>query len=162
MPHGDEKGGLRAAKGLCRRLAPHIAARYSAFWIAAAAAAGCTTSYPVVGSFDNYNEVFRGEVHANPAVGESFIEVKGKNSGVKCIGGSRIIHVPASNRIVGLFLIPYCKGQKGYAHLECDDGREITATFTTETCTSGYGDGHDQRGGRFRFTFGMIVSQGVV
>ena len=117
--------------------------------------AACTANYPVVGSFDEYNEVFIGEVNHNLASGTAFIEVEAKNSGIRCSGDSHVVHVPASNYIAGAFLIPYCTGQKGKAYLSCDDGRFIDSTWTADSCTSGYGYGTDERGARFQFAFGM-------
>lgn len=119
---------------------------------------GCTATYPVVGSFDKYNEVFIGEVNADLMAGRSVIEIEAKNSGMRCIGGSRVTFIPASNYAAGLFLIPYCGGQKGIAELSCDDGRRISATWTADSCTSGYGTGYDDDGARFQFAFGMSES----
>lgn len=116
---------------------------------------GCTATYPVVGSFDDYNEVFLGKVNANLMNGTSSIDVQAKNSGAQCKGGSRVLHIPASNYTAGAFLIPYCGGQTGFAELSCNDGRSVSATWTADSCTSGYGVGHDQRGARFQFAFGM-------
>jgi S1-C subfamily serine protease len=118
-------------------------------------ATACTATYPVVGSFNDYNEVFKGQVNADLMRGTSFIQVTGQNSGIKCTGGSRVLHVPASNYIAGMFLIPYCEGQTGIADLACDDGRRIRANWTADSCTSGSGSGHDQHGAVFQFAFGM-------
>ena len=117
--------------------------------------ASCTAKYPVVGSFDDYNEVFLGEVNANLMSGTSVIKVTAKNSGIQCSGGSRVTYIPASNYIAGAFMVPYCNGQRGFARLRCDDGRHIDAEWTADSCTSGYGAGEDQHGARFQFAFGM-------
>jgi len=117
--------------------------------------ASCTAKYPVVGSFDDYNEVFLGEVNADLMSGTSVIKVKGKNTGIQCSGGSRVTYIPASNYIAGAFMVPYCAGQRGIARLRCDDGRQIDADWTADSCTSGYGAGEDQHGARFQFAFGM-------
>lgn len=115
----------------------------------------CTTTYPVVGKFSDHNEVFLGQVNNDLMTGRAFIEAKGKNTGVRCRGVSRVIHVPASNYIAGAFLIPYCAGQKGIAELRCDDNRWITADWTADSCSSGQGSGADQKGARFDFVFGL-------
>ncbi|MCP4254044.1 MAG: trypsin-like serine protease [Candidatus Scalindua sp.] len=107
--------------------------------------AGCA-SYPVVGAFDDYNEVFRGTVKANTLTGNNFIEVKSENSGVEGRGRSRVTY--ASIFSLG-------GGQKGEADLEFDDGRRVRAFWTSKSLTSGYGSGHDQFGNTFKFTFGM-------
>ena len=123
--------------------------------IVAAGLAACTASYPVVGKFSDHNEVFLGTVNANLMNGSAIIEAKGKNSGVKCTGLSRVIFIPASNYIAGAFMIPYCAGQKGIAAFRCDDGRRLDADWTATSCSAGYGSGDDNRGARFEFAFGM-------
>ncbi|UYN94431.1 MAG: hypothetical protein KIT25_20735 [Enhydrobacter sp.] len=42
--------------------------------IVGAALIGCTATYPVVGKFSDYNEVFLGTVNADLMSGESFID----------------------------------------------------------------------------------------
>lgn len=133
---------------------PHLAKAFLALFVLAALT-GCTTTYPVVGSFEDYNEVFTGTVNSDLMTGTSFIEVRGQNSKMRCAGGSSVRFVPASNYIAGAFLIPYCAGQKGEARLKCDDGRIVDATWEATSCTSGFGSGADQRGNRFSFAFGM-------
>lgn len=127
---------------------------------AALFASGCTT-YPVVGYFNDYNEVFLGEVNHNLRAGRGYIEVQGENSGVRCSGDSRVRHIPISNAVAGAFLIPYCEGQKGVARLTCDDGRSVRANWTADSCTSGHGYGSDQHGARFEFAFGMPEAQAL-
>jgi len=117
--------------------------------------AACTATYPVVGKFSDHNEVFLGTVNADLMTGQGFIEAKGKNSGVKCRGLSRVVYIPPSNYAAGIFMIPYCAGQKGIAALRCDDGRQLDADWTATSCTSGFGSGDDNRGARFDFAFGM-------
>lgn len=121
----------------------------------AAALTGCTTTLPLVGSFDDYNEVFLGTVNSDLMTGTSTIAAKGKNSGITCSGGSVVTHVPASNYLAGAFMIPYCAGQTGVAQLSCSDGRRVDATWTAESCSSGYGEGLDSSNARFQFAFGL-------
>lgn len=108
--------------------------------------AGCTHKYPVVGAFDDHNEVYLGTVLHNSANGTAYIEVESEKSGVKGRGNSRITYMPAFS--MG-------GGQKGEANLTFDDGRTVIAYWTTKTLTTGYGSGHDQFGNTFQFTFGM-------
>jgi hypothetical protein len=96
---------------------PHLVKAFLALFVLAALT-GCTTTYPVVGSFEDYNEVFTGTVNSDLMTGTSFIEVRGQNSKMRCAGGSSVRFVPASNYIAGAFLIPYCAGQKGEARNE--------------------------------------------
>jgi len=124
--------------------------------IAAVTLVACSATYPVVGKFTDHNEVFLGTVNADLMSGQSFIEAKGKNSGVRCRGVSRVIYIPTSN-----YFLPTCAGQKGLAQLRCDDGRAIDADWSSDSCTSGYGSGDDGRGGRFEFAFGMSEAQAM-
>lgn len=107
---------------------------------------GCATlHFPVVGKFQNNNELFIGQV-VIPLNGTSYIETKCGVSGVTCKGNSYLTYVPK----------PFSySGQKGVATLNCSDGRIISADFTTKTITSGWGSGLDQNGNKFTFTFGM-------
>src|SRR3546814_16613805 len=72
--------------------------------------ASCTASYPVVGAFDDYDEVFIGTVDHDLIRGRAFIEVKAENSGMVCKGGSRVVHVPARTRVAATFLIQIGRG----------------------------------------------------
>jgi S1-C subfamily serine protease len=110
---------------------------------------GCTVKYPVVGYFDNYNEVFKGIVDANLLTGGGVIEVQGEVTKLKCRGDSVVTSIPG----IG------CKGQSGVAKLYCDDGREVHAKWVALSCTSGFGTGSDQNGNKFSFTFGMTEEE---
>jgi S1-C subfamily serine protease len=127
----------------------------------AALLVACTTTYPLVGKFSDHNEVFLGQVNNDLMTGRALITAKGKNTGVNCRGVSMVVHIPASNYIAGAFLVPYCAGQKGIAELRCDDGRWLTADWTAESCSSGYGSGADRRGARFDFAFGMSEQEAL-
>lgn len=107
---------------------------------------GCIHRYPVVGSFDNHRDIFRGTVLHNSTVGTSVIEVTAEPSGVKGKGRSWVTYVP---------FMSFGGGQKGGAELNFDDGRRVMAEWTTITLTSGYGTGRDQFGHTFHFTYGM-------
>jgi S1-C subfamily serine protease len=111
---------------------------------------GCMHHYPVVGSFDNHKEVFRGQVHHNSANGTAFIEVTAERSGVKGSGNSVVTYVP---------LFSLGAGQMGRAVLNFDDGRAVVADWTSLSLTSGYGHGKDQFGNTFKFTFGLTEEE---
>jgi hypothetical protein len=106
---------------------------------------GCGT-LPLVGSFENFNEVFVGKVHWNGFFGTSRIEVEGKNTGAKGKGSSWVTYIPPTLS---------CEGQKGEALLTLDDGRVVKAQWVGLSCTSGWGTGTDQGGNEFTFKFGM-------
>lgn len=124
-------------------------------WLAVCTMAGlslaaCTATYPVVGKFNDHNEVFLGTVNHDLLNGQAVIEAKGKNTGLVCRGNSQVTSIPFDN-----YALPTCFGQRGMAFLSCDDGRSIDADWIAESCTSGYGSGQDQNGVRFDFAFGM-------
>jgi hypothetical protein len=106
---------------------------------------GCVT-YPVVGSFDAYNETFKGTATQNLFIGTSEINVHGVNSKTTAKGSSWLTYLsPTLN----------CEGTKGNVLLTFDDGRIVNAEFYCLSCVSGWGSGKDQSGNNFTFTFGM-------
>lgn len=109
--------------------------------------------YPVVGKFENFNEVFIGIVNTN-LNGKGKIWIKGDNSGVVCQGNSEVTYYPFIS-----FLLPVCEGQKGKATLKCGDGRSVYANWTAKSCTTGYGYGRDSGGAKFQFAFGMSQAE---
>lgn len=107
---------------------------------------GCIHKYPVVGSFDNHKDIFRGNVTHNSTNGTAFIEVTAEPSGVRGQGRSWVTYVP---------FFSMGGGQRGGASLNFTDGRRVQAEWTTITLTSGYGTGLDQFGNTFHFAYGM-------
>ncbi len=107
---------------------------------------GCAFQYPVVGKFDNYNEMFKGTVYHNAMTGTARIEGELVESHIKGEGFSRVVYVPAFST---------GGGQEGIAEINFDDGRTVSATWHSITLTTGFGRGADQQGHRFRFVFGM-------
>ncbi len=105
---------------------------------------GCVT-YPVVGSFNDHNELFRGTA-VTWFTGSSRINIEGVNSKTKGTGRSWLTHVPPTLRY---------EGRKGEALLTFDDGRVVNAEFTRLSRSSGWGNGKDQSGNTFIYTFGM-------
>lgn len=118
--------------------------------ISALITTGCVYDYPVVASFDNHREIFRGEVHHNAMNGTAFIEVKAERSGVKGSGNSVVTYVP---------MFSMGGGQMGRANLQFDDGRTVIAEWTSLSLTTGFGHGKDQFGNTFKFTFGMTEAE---
>ena len=106
---------------------------------------GCVT-YPVVGSFDEYNETFKGTVTANLFTGTSEINVAGVNNKTTGKGSSWLTYMSPSLN---------CEGTKGEVLLTFDDGRIVNAEFFCLSCATGWGSGKDQGGNTFTFTFGM-------
>jgi hypothetical protein len=106
---------------------------------------GCVT-YPAVGSFGGYNELFKGTVTVNLFTAGSEINVAGVDSKILGKGSSWITSLSPSLN---------CEGTKGGVLLKFSDGRIVNAEFTCLSCASGWGSGKDQGGNTFTFTFGM-------
>jgi hypothetical protein len=106
---------------------------------------GCVT-YPAVGSFGGYNELYKGTVTVNLFTLSSEINVEDVDSKTNGKGSSWITSVSPSLN---------CEGTKGGVVLKFSDGRIVNAEFTCLSCTSGWGSGKDQGGDTFTFTFGM-------
>jgi hypothetical protein len=106
---------------------------------------GCVT-YPVTGSFDSYNETFKGTATQNLFIGTSEIKVQSTAGKTTAKGSSWLTYMSPSLN---------CEGTKGEVLLTFDDGRIVNAEFYCLTCASGWGSGKDQSGNNFIFTFGM-------
>ena len=113
---------------------------------------GCVT-YPVVGAFENSEEIFKGSVDHNLLKGAGDIHVEALKSGIHCKGTSRVTYYPRFS--LG------CAGQRGDAPMRCDDGRFINLVWTADSCTSGTGNGSDDKGGRFNFVFGLSEEEAM-
>jgi S1-C subfamily serine protease len=114
----------------------------------------CAVKYPVVGSFNNYNEVFKGTVDTNLLTGGGYITVEGQVTKIRCSGRATVSYIPPIS-----YIVPTCNGQRGRAFLTCDDGRKIDADWEATSCTTGFGSGADQKGNVFRFAFGMSENE---
>ena len=106
---------------------------------------GCA-QYKVVGAFDDFNEVFVGDVDANLLLGGGTIKARGEVTGMTCEGSARLTYIPWHGA---------CHGQRGKASLTCSDGRTIEGDYRAESCTTGTGLGEDDRGNTFVFAFGL-------
>ena len=114
-------------------------------------ACGCA-SYPVVGVYENYNEVFLGTVTHNVLMGITRIKVHSKQSNITCVGHSKVTYSPTMSI--------NCRGQVGVAFLECEDGRKVDAEWRiTHSCTEGIGEGYDEAGNMFVFTYGLTEEE---
>lgn len=107
----------------------------------------CSIKYKVVGSFDDYNEVIVGDIDHNLLAGHSRIVAVGKNSKIRCEGDSYVTYIPP--------LSFGCAGQRGKAPMRCSDGRRLDVDWVATSCTTGRGDGRDQKGAMFQFVFGL-------
>jgi len=110
---------------------------------------GYGSKIPVIGVFDDYNEIFRG-YYIDYGVGNSEIEMRGHITGMKCQGYSYPTFIPKYS--------PNCEGLEGKAHLTCDDGRKIDCIWKATACFMGVGKGIDQSGNKLTFVYGMTES----
>ena len=105
--------------------------------------------FPVVGKFDDYNEVLSGDFRVDPPL--AYITARARNAGFYCEGVGRYTYRNAFSRD--------CAGWAGLAVLECDNGRRLIGDWRARTCTSGEGTGTDDTGARFSFALGMSQAE---
>jgi S1-C subfamily serine protease len=106
---------------------------------------------PVIGMFDDYNEVFKGVI-VDTGYGNGIIEMKSYPSGLTCKGHSYPTQLPTG---------PNCKGLEGRAHLICSDGRKVDAVWKATACGKGVSKGIDQKGNQLSFVYGMTESEAM-
>lgn len=113
---------------------------------------GCA-SHPAVGIFEDYNEVFYGKaapqlnLETNLFVGEGVFSMLGETTGIQCDGRTSITHMGSPSG--------KCQGQRGNVRAKCNDGRLLSAEWSSKSCAVGFGHGQDNKGKAFAFTFGM-------
>jgi len=110
---------------------------------------GCAT-YKVVGKFENYDEIFIGDIDHNLLAGKGAIEATAQKSGIKCTGVSYVTYVPLHSAL-GFG----CSGQRGKAPMNCSDGRTLDVDWVATSCTTGEGRGLSNDGAVFTFAFGF-------
>lgn len=106
---------------------------------------GCSVKYKAVGSFDDYNGVFVGDVVGDPMTGTGHIVAESPNAKIRCEGRSHTTYRPSFG----------CAGQRGSASMRCTDGRKLTVDYVFQACSRGFGEGTDQNGTTFRLVFGL-------
>jgi len=105
----------------------------------------CAVKYPVLGRFDNSDEIFRGRIISRTLTGQGSMEMKGSTTETKCVGRRNLRFAPP--------------GEEGRIILDCQDGRKIAVNYKVTGWGKGFGAGKDQKGNRFTFTFGMTASE---
>lgn len=113
---------------------------------------GCV-SYKAVGKFENYNEVFVGNINANLMTGGGKFEITAVNSNVSCNG----VASPPDK-------IPFnldCSGQEGNGNGTCSDGKMVNMRWYATSCTRGYGRGATADGINFNFAFGLSQEEAM-
>jgi S1-C subfamily serine protease len=101
--------------------------------------------FPVVGKFDDYNEILSGDFRIEPPL--AYITAKAVNAGFFCEGVGRYTYRKVFSHD--------CSGWSGLAVLDCNNGRRLIGDWRARTCTSGEGTGTDDTGARFSFALGM-------
>lgn len=116
---------------------------------------GCV-SYKAVGKFENYNEVFVGNVNANLMTGGGKFDITAVNSNINCSG----VALPPDKRPLSGMID--CSGQEGNASGTCSDGRSLSMRYyAANSCIRGYGKGSTADGIGFQFAFGMSQEEAL-
>ena len=112
----------------------------------------CASTPAAIGIFEDNDEVFYGT--ATPAyspdskifLGDGRFLLTGRDTGTTCTGRISITNIPPDKT---------CRGQKGKVTAQCDDNRTLEATWSAASCITGSGQGQDDSGTAFAFTFGV-------
>ena len=108
--------------------------------------AGCSQKLHIAGSFQDFNEVFSGDmVHNTLEGGGGSVNITGRNTKFSCNGFAKPPHI-----IPNVFS---CAGQKGLAEATCTDGRILKLDWTASSCNDGYANGTDQDMNRVNLFF---------
>jgi len=105
---------------------------------------GCVADYRVVGGFEEFNEVFAGNLSHNSTTGRGAVTLQSQSSHLFCQGAT---YEDVSAIQIG------CKGRNGKASVACTDGRRLIFDWRLETCGTGVGRGYDQTGAALSFEF---------
>jgi len=111
------------------------------------ALSACSVKLKTVGSFEDYDELFIGDVVHNPIAGGSVIQVETLRSKIRCHGYG--YGTGQGGGTLG------CAGQRGRADITCTDGRKVVVDYVATACSRGYGSGVDQNGAKFNVIFGL-------
>jgi S1-C subfamily serine protease len=105
----------------------------------------------VVGAFDDYNEVLRGQGVVDTDLHVHFLDFKGLVSGIRCVGHGKLTEVGERTR-----WNRSCDGVMGVSSVTCSDGRVVEVRYKVESdCLSAYGAGQDQFGNTLSFVYGF-------
>ena len=119
---------------------------------------GCASTPEAIGIFEDNDEVFYGT--ATPAyspdsrifLGDGRFLLTGRDTRTTCTGRISITNIPPDKT---------CRGQKGKVTAQCDDNRTLEATWSAVSCTTGSGQGQDDSGTAFAFTFGVPEKKAI-
>jgi hypothetical protein len=97
-------------------------------------------------------DLFYGLVQDDPLIGRASVDFIFPN-GCQCKGYALVTHYAKLRSTVG---------QEGFIKAKCSDGRVIRGRFKTTSLTTGNGNGSDNLGNNYEFTFGHTAEQAVL
>jgi len=111
---------------------------------------GCSITYKSAGKFSDSSDKFIGTVEHNIWSGGGAISLDSVITDLKCSG--KAIYT-------GSLMTATCSGLGGTISMVCTDDRTLEGTWTTTSCTTGFGSGKDSKGHDFEFVFGLTESE---
>jgi hypothetical protein len=102
---------------------------------------GCT-HHKGVGKYENSNNIFDADV-IHYYSGGATLNFEERNSNLTCYGKAILTE-----------LKPTCAGQKGTMFAKCSDSTSLEGTWETTSCSSGFGEGLNNKNEKFIFNFG--------
>jgi len=113
----------------------------------ATTASGQSLSYPVIGIFENHNEVFTGTVQERSLAGDTQILMQGQDTGLTCTVFYRPTTIAPN--------VYDCEGMEGEYFGTCDDGRRFQGAWKATSCSAVVANATDQNGNHVTFVYGM-------
>jgi len=102
---------------------------------------GCT-HHSGVGKYENSNNIFDADV-LHYYTGGATLNFKQRNSNLTCSGKALLTEIKST-----------CIGQKGTMVATCSDSTKLEGTWKATSCSSGIGEGLNNRDEKFIFNFG--------
>ena len=102
---------------------------------------GCT-HHKGLGKYKNSNKIFDADV-LHYYTGGATLNFKERNGNLTCYGKALLAEVKLT-----------CAGQKGTMVAKCSDSTTLKGTWETTSCSSGFGEGLNNRNEKFIFNFG--------
>ena len=119
---------------------------------------GCASTPMAIGVFEDSDEIYYGTATPQSSpdsrifLGDGRLVLTGRTTGTSCTGRISITYIPPTNT---------CRGQKGKVTAQCDDNRILEADWSAASCTAGSGQGQDDSGTAFAFTFGVPEKKAI-
>jgi hypothetical protein len=111
-----------------------------------------TYTAKVVGNYENYNELFVGDIGRSLRDGVELVRLDMRNSGATCTGAMR--HADDwPNELPDPLGV--CLSRIANGAVKCTDGRELTLSWRATECRTAHGSGFDRDGGTVTFIIGL-------